>query len=110
MDTTQDKYEDWDITNLTGKQGADVVYGNTYQFKTIEDNIEDTSRWDENHVAIVQDLVTGKYYRTYYCQGLTEMQENRAFKDEYKAEFIEVFETEVTVKKFSSAAELATNA
>ena len=88
-------YEDWNPLDLTGEQAADIVYSNTYRFKVIEDDITDTSRWDEHHTAIIKDMKTGKFYRTYYDQGLTEMQDNRAFEYDDKVLFEEVIKVPV---------------
>ena len=107
MKSNEDKYEDWDINNLTGKQGFQIVYGETYRFACVSDTIEKNSRWDEHHRSIIKDILTGKYYMTYYSQGLTEKQENLAFEWDDEADFVEVFEIEVTVKKYLTSKEIA---
>lgn len=38
----------------------------------IEDTLESTSRWSEHHTIIFEH--EGKFYRTHYSCGLTEMQ------------------------------------
>jgi hypothetical protein len=59
----------------------------------IKDTITDTSRWSEHHEIIFAH--DGKFYKTYYSQGLTEHQEEYAWQN---LEEIECYEVELVEK------------
>jgi len=65
-------------------------------YSAIKDTIIDTSRWSENHEIIFAH--NGKFYKTYYSQGLTEMQDESAWEYDEEVECIEVELTEKLVK------------
>lgn len=56
----------------------------------IKDTIVDTSRWSEHHEIILAH--DGKFYKTYYSQGLTE----NAWDNE---EEVECYEVELVERK-----------
>ncbi len=60
----------------------------------IKDTVIGTRRWSEDHEIIF--IFEGKYYRTYYSQGLTESQGESPF--EYSPEEIECEEVELVEK------------
>lgn len=60
----------------------DIVRENTDEFDVIEETIIDTSRWAIHHEMVFQSRETGKYYRTYFRRGATEMQEEQPFEYE----------------------------
>ncbi|MDD4779099.1 MAG: hypothetical protein PHT02_00650 [Tissierellia bacterium] len=68
----------------------DLPYG------AIEDNITDTSRWSIHHTIIFEH--EGKYYRTHYSEGATEMQDERPWEYDNEVECTEVHQVEKVVK------------
>lgn len=65
----------------------------------IEDDVTDIDRWSINHRCIFK--LNGKFYRTYYSVGATEMQDEAPY--EYDGDWIGVVEVEpkkVTVTEF----------
>lgn len=63
-------------------------------YSAIKDTITSTSRWSENHEIIFAN--DGKFYKTYYSQGLTEYQDESPFEND--GEEIECIEVELTEK------------
>ncbi|MCC0645357.1 hypothetical protein KGF41_13910 [Clostridioides sp. ZZV14-6150] len=64
-------------------------------------SVIDTSRWSISHEMIFE--YKGKFYRTYYSEGATEMQDESPF--EYEDDIIECEEVElkeILVKKWVS--------
>lgn len=72
--------------------------GLPYDCCPIEDNIIDTSRWSIIHEIIFED--GGKFYRTTYSEGATEMQWEEPWGYEEEVECEEVELREVTVNKW----------
>lgn len=71
--------------------------GLPYDCKLIEDDIIDTTRWSIVHEIVFEDK--GKFYRTTYSVGATEMQwENRG--NMRKKWNVKKLSFEVTVKKW----------
>lgn len=62
----------------------------------IKDTITGTSRWSEHHEIIFAH--DGKFWRTHYSQGLTEMQDESPWENETDIECEEVELVEKTVK------------
>ena len=81
------------------EEARDIAYGDTSEFDEIVNDIEDTSRWTENHRIVVQRVSDGKYFESYYSQGLTESQDQRAYEYDEPV-FTEVFETVVEVIQY----------
>lgn len=48
-------------------------------FETVEDVLEDTTRWSEIHRLVFK--YENKFYATRYSQGLTEAQDESPFED-----------------------------
>ena len=69
-----------------------------YDCCPIEDNIIDTSRWSIIHEIIFEN--GGKFYRTTYSEGATEMQWEEPWEYEEEVECEEVELREVTVNKW----------
>lgn len=67
----------------------------------IKNTIIDTSRWSENHEIIFAH--DGKFYRTYYSQGLTEMQDESSWQEELEVDCTEVELKERLVKLWVEA-------
>lgn len=65
----------------------------------ILDEITDTSRWSSHHRIIF--AYEGKFYETYYSEGLTEMQDESAWEYDDEVECYEVELKEVLVKKWT---------
>ena len=81
---------------LTKEEARLIVYEDSNDYDIIEDTIDDTSRWSENHSVVIQRVSDGKYFSGHYSQGLTESQDERAF-DNYEPDFREVFQAEKTI-------------
>lgn len=62
----------------------------------IKDTITDTSRWSEHHEIIFAH--DGKFYKTYYSQGLTEQQDEYAWDNDEEVDCYEVELVEKVVK------------
>lgn len=75
------------------KNELDLPYENA-----IVDNIIDTSRWSIIHEIVFEDK--GKFYKTYYSEGATEMQDERPWEYEDNIECTEVELKEVMIKKW----------
>ena len=65
-------------------------------YSALEDKIVDTSRWSVHHEIIFADQ--GKFYKTYYSEGATEMQDERPWEYDNEIECTEVHIIEKLVK------------
>lgn len=61
-------------------------------------HIEDR-RWVSVHELVIRDA-DGRYWMTYYEQGLTEYQDTRPFEDDTEVEFREVEKVPVTTYEY----------
>lgn len=90
----QDITSDWD-----GDRAEDYEAESSKLAKIIYDKITDTDRWSTHHEIVFE--IDGKYYKSHYSRGATEMQDERPY--EYDGEWIEVTEVvpkEVTVIQY----------
>ena len=85
---------DWEILKFSEEEARNIAYGDTLDFDEILNDIEDTSRWTENHRIVVQRKSDDKYFESYYSQGLTESQDQRAYEYD-EPSFREVFPTKI---------------
>lgn len=67
-------------------------------YSAIKDTIVDTSRWSIQHEIIFE--YEGKFYRTYYSVGATEMQDERPWEYDDTVECTEVEIKQVLVSKW----------
>lgn len=67
-----------------------IICDDDEEAELIEEEITDTSRWSVHHEAIFK--LGGKFYRTHYSVGATEMQDERPY--EYEGDFVDVEEVE----------------
>lgn len=65
-------------------------------YNAIEDEIISTSRWSIHHQIIFEH--EGKFYKTYYHCGATEMQDESPWEYDKKVECTEVHQIEKMVK------------
>lgn len=65
-------------------------------YTAIKNDIVDIGRWSINHEIVFAH--NGKFYRTYYSEGATEMQEERPWEYEQEVECYEVELVEKLVK------------
>jgi hypothetical protein len=66
------------------------------KWEIIENKILDTSRWEGRYSLIVKRISDGKFFQSFYHQGLTEKQDSSPY--EYgEAKFTEVFPVEKTI-------------
>lgn len=81
---------------LTNQEAQRIVWGDSSEYEVIEDTIESTSRWSENHSIVIKRLSDGKFFADGYSKGLTEMQDESPY--EYtEPDFTEVFQVEKTI-------------
>ncbi len=81
---------------LSKEEARLIVYDDSNDYEVIEDTIDDTSRWSENHSVVIQRISDGKFFADTYSQGLTESQDERAY-DKSDPDFTEVFPVERTI-------------
>jgi len=78
---------------LTEAEGREIVYGDTFDYDIIKDEITDTGRWSVYHDIVIQRKSDGKFFADSYSVGATESQDESPY--EYsKPEFKEVFPVE----------------
>jgi len=88
---------------ITKEEAQRIVWEDTSDFKMIESNVTDTTRWSVYYEGICQHIETGKYYFIDWSQGATEMQDESPF--EYHVgpvKLQEAIQKEVIVKKWVS--------
>ena len=81
----------------------EIASEDTDDFTIIKQHVIDTTRWATVHEMIFGELSTGKFYRSYFNRGATEMQDERPY--EYDSAIIkcwEVVEVEVMTKQWVS--------
>lgn len=82
---------------LSPEDAASVVYDESNKWDKVETEIVDHSRWSISYCGIFKLLATGKFYRFYWSQGATEIQDECAYEYETNPiEVKEVFKKEVT--------------
>lgn len=72
--------------------------GLPYDGDVMEDNIIENDRWTITHEIVFEDK--GKFYKTRYSEGATEMQDERPWEYENEVECTEVELREVTIQKW----------
>ena len=85
--------------NLTVEEGRTIIYEDSEEYDVIEDVIDDTTRWSENHTIVIQRKSDGKYFTDWYSVGLTEMQDERPY-DNINPNFTEVFPISKTITAY----------
>ena len=79
----------------------DIARDESVEYVIIDEKIVDTDRWSIQYEVIFKNLKTGKYYRTYWQRGATEMQDEQPFeydKDDVSCNEVEL--VEVMVKQW----------
>ena len=69
-------------------------------YNAIEDKITDTSRWSIHHEIVFPD--NGRFYKTHYSEGATEIQDERPWEYENEIECTEVHIVEKLMKVWES--------
>jgi hypothetical protein len=85
-----------EILVLTKGQGRELIWGDLPDYETVSDDIVENTRWSLVHEIIVKRKSDGKFFRDYYREGATEMQEERPFEND-DPDFKEVFPVEKTI-------------
>lgn len=85
---------------LTREEAQSIVWGDTSDWKTIEENTIGHSRWAIEKEGIFQHLPTKRYYKLDWNEGATEMQDEAPFEYDEGIEAIEVIQKEVTIKQW----------
>ena len=82
---------------LTREEAQSIVYEDLEDWKTVETNIVDSSRWSIIYESIFEHIPSGKFYLMSYSVGATEQQDEQAFEYE-DPEPVEVHQVEKVVK------------
>ena len=82
---------------LTPEEGRQIVWEDTEEFKTIKEDVIDTSRWSIIYEIIVQRLSDNKFFKSNYSVGATESQDEQPYEYASEAVFTEVVPVEKTV-------------
>lgn len=69
-------------------------------YEALEDEIVDNSRWSIQHAIIFEH--EGKFYRTYYSVGATEIQDESPWEYEDEVECFEVVKAKVVKEEWVS--------
>ena len=78
----------------------DIVYDESEDYENIEDNIIDTTRWSVIRELIFKEKSTGKFYRTTYSEGATEMQYEEPWEYQPEVTCAEVKPVKVEVTQY----------
>jgi hypothetical protein len=97
-------YDD-DSIAFSRDEAIDVIYGENAQFKVIKDIITDQGRWSTYHSVIIQDKITGFFYKSYYSRGSTESQDVSAYEYDDPV-FMRVYQVPVTHTEYLTKDEL----
>ncbi len=62
------------------KDLQDMVYEGEGPLKIVDTTVSGHSRWSVEHSVVFKDTRTGKFYRSYYSVGATEMQDEQAYE------------------------------
>ena len=81
---------------LSKDEARAVIYGDATDWECMEENIDDTTRWSVIKTGVYKHIPTGKFYSTYWSEGATESQDERAFEHD-EPEFCEVEPKEKTI-------------
>ena len=84
---------------LSKEDAKAVISDDLDGFKVIQDTIESTGRWSENHDIIIQRESDGKYFGDGYSRGLTEMQDEFPY-DYSDPDFTEVFPKVIEITSY----------
>lgn len=80
----------------------EALQGDSAKYETVVNEIDGTSRWSATYTYVFQELETGKFYRTWYNEGLTEYQDESPWEYEDEIQATEVEPVEVTVVKYQA--------
>lgn len=85
---------------LDNKEALDILEsGSAHGYEVIRNELIDSSRWNVYYELVIKQLSDGKYFKTTYSEGATEIQDERPF--EYgEAKFTEVFPIKVVVTQY----------
>ena len=86
---------------FTGEEARTIVYEDSEDFKVIQDDILETSRWSELHKIVVQQISTSKFFDSIYSRGLTEQQDEQPYEYEDEVEFYEVYPISVITTQYT---------
>ena len=81
---------------LSNSDARRIVWGYNKDFKIIDKNIVDHSRWSILYEIVVQNVKTGKFYKDSYSIGATESQDEQPYECTDQ-DFQEVFPVEKTI-------------
>jgi hypothetical protein len=88
---------DKEILKFTIEDAQDIISGLNKNFVTIEKEITGTSRWSIKYSIVIQRLSDGKFFKSRYSKGATELQDEQPYEYEDEAIFKEVLPVEEMV-------------
>ena len=90
--------------NIPGEDAREIIYGDESDFKIVQDEMIDHSRWSILHRLIVQRVSDGLFFESTYRVGATESQDESPW--EYgDAVFVHVLPVEKTVVVYEHPSE-----
>ena len=100
---------------LEGRIAQDMVYcmdrpGERYEtgnllFELVSEQIYDTSRWSITYLRIYKEVISEKFYRTFYSVGATEYQDESPYEYEDSVVFDEVIQVPVQTYQYMTQEE-----
>jgi len=85
---------DKEILKFTIEDAQDIIFDLNKNFVTIEKQIIEISRWSIRYSIVIQRLSDGKFFKSCYSEGATELQDEQPYEYEDEAIFKEVFPVE----------------
>ncbi len=92
-----DKEKLREILKFSPEEGRNIVKGSNKEFETISNEISDASRWSLMYDIVIKRLWDGKFFKSEYKVGATELQDEGPYEYDDKAVFTEVFPVEKIV-------------
>jgi hypothetical protein len=86
-----------EILKLSPTEGEGIIWGDHEEFVKVQESIEGTSRWSVHYEIVVRRLSDGKFFKSNYSVGATEMQDESPYEYDEYAIFTEVIPVEKTI-------------
>lgn len=87
-----------EILKFSPEDARDIVDGwRKDEFEIISKDIYGTDRWSLRYVIVVKRLSDGKFFKSFYKVGATELQDEGPYEYDDEAIFKEVFPVEKTI-------------
>lgn len=87
-----------EVLKFSRKDAVDIVRGSRKdEFKIVSNDIYDTDRWSLRYVIVIERLSDGKFFKSFYQVGATELQDEGPYEYDNEAIFQQVFPVEKTI-------------